>query len=117
MAKENVIQSAILEYLNSIPGCIAENVHGNSFTGSGRPDINACYKGKSLRIEVKSKEHNNKPSSSQELNLKMWARAGSISMVAYSLKDVKDVIELCIDHELPCSGCPVRAKKQCFCEK
>ena len=91
MAIESTIQSRVLEYLNSIPECIAENVSGNA-RQSGRADINGCYKGRAFKIELKSKDTGYKPSKKQMLYLKKWKAAGAIVAVCYSLKEVKEVI-------------------------
>jgi penicillin-binding protein-related factor A (putative recombinase) len=98
MALESSITKRILGYLNRIEGCIAEKIHGNAFTKSGTADINACYKGKCIKIEVKTSDHGNKTSKLQERYLRNWAKAGAICVVAYSLREVEDAIYL-IDTE------------------
>lgn len=92
MPRENVIVENILKYLNSLPVCVAEKVQGSAIS-SGKADINACYKGHSLRIEVKTPDHGNKASKKQEMNLKRWETAGACCIIAYSLEDVKKVID------------------------
>lgn len=92
MPLESQITNAIIKWINSLEGGIAEKVMGNAFQ-SGRPDINACYKGRCVRIEVKTPDHGNKPSKAQELDIKKWKRCGCIAFVAYSLDDVKKVFE------------------------
>lgn len=89
---EGSLQSKILEYLNALPDCIAENVSGNA-NQSGRADINACYKGRCLKIELKDPGTGYKPTKQQLLYLKKWARAGAVTGVCYSLKDVKNLLE------------------------
>lgn len=91
MPLESSIVDRILKYLNGLPGCVAEKVHGNALQ-SGRPDVNGCYNGRSFRIEVKTPDHGNKPSKLQEQNLKKWKRCGALCFVAYSLDDVKEWI-------------------------
>ena len=91
MPLEKAITNSILNYLNSLPGCIAEKVQGNAVS-SGRADINGCYKGQSFRIEVKTPDHRNTSSKKQELNLIKWERAGALIIVTYSLEFVKRVI-------------------------
>lgn len=92
MPLESTIVNSILNYLNhKVVGCVAEKVHGNSFQ-VGRPDINGCWKGRSFRIEVKSRDHGNKPTKIQELNLRKWAEKGAICFVAYCVDDVECVI-------------------------
>lgn len=95
--RESVIVNSILKYINSLPQGVAEKLIGNA-TGAGKADINACYKGRSLRIEVKSPEHGNKASQRQLVNLKRWRAAGAKTLVAYSLTDVKKLIKE-IDNE------------------
>lgn len=88
MPLETAITDSILKYLNGLPDCIAEKVHGSIYQ-FGRPDINACIQGRSVRIEVKSPDHGNKPSKAQKLDMKKWRKAGAVCFVAYSLADVK----------------------------
>ena len=95
MALESSIQSAIIEYINSLPQCRAENVSGNA-QQSGRADINACIKGKTFKIEVKTEDtaYGKKGATTkQRLYLEKWARAGAISCVVYSVEDVKWIVQ------------------------
>ena len=88
---EASFQSRVLEYLNALDGCTAENVSGNS-QQSGRPDINGVYKGRSFRIELKVLDEYNKPTRKQMLNLMKWFKSGSAICVAYKLRDVDNFI-------------------------
>lgn len=88
MPKESSLQSQALVYLNSINGCVAENVSGNS-AQSGRADINGCIKGRSFRIELKVPDHGNVPSKKQLYDLLRWQKAGALVMVAYTMEDIK----------------------------
>lgn len=90
MPKESSLQSEVLQYLNSIRGCIAENVSGNS-SQSGRSDVNGCLNGRSFKIELKVPDRGNTPTKKQLFELLRWQKAGAIVMVAYSLKDIKAV--------------------------
>lgn len=95
MASESSIQSNIIEYINSLPSGIAENVSGNA-QQSGRADINACIYGRPFKIEVKTEDTRygrNGANTKQRLYLEKWARAGAISCVVYSVDDVKWMIE------------------------
>lgn len=90
---ERDIQSSVLKYLNSIPGCMAENVRGNA-SQSGRADINGCYKGHCLKIELKDPEDEGyKATQQQKLYLKRWERAGAVVGICYSVEDVKKLLE------------------------
>lgn len=88
MPLETTITKRILDWINGLEGGVAEKVMGNAFQ-FGRPDINACYRGRCIRIEVKTPDHGNKPSKAQELDIKKWRKAGALAFVAYSLDDVK----------------------------
>lgn len=90
--RESVIVDQILKYLNTQPECVAEKLQGSAMS-SGKADINACYKGRSIRIEVKTPDHGNKASNKQLANLKKWEKAGAICLIAYSVEDVKNLIE------------------------
>lgn len=104
MALEKTITNSILMYLNKCGFGVSEKVQGSA-SCSGKPDINACYKGRSLRIEVKTQDHGNTPSEKQLLNLERWYRAGAIVMVAYNLPAVKELlhmVETKKELEIPC---------------
>ena len=58
MPFESSITGSIIDYLNSLPGGRAEKLKGSS-SGSGKADINGCYRGRSLRIEVKTPDNRN----------------------------------------------------------
>lgn len=88
MPLESAVTKPIIDYINSLPNSIAEKVKGSA-SSSGKADINACYRGRTLRIEVKTPDHKNKASKKQERNLEKWYRAGAIVMVAYSLDSVR----------------------------
>ena len=93
MALEGSITGSILRYLNSLPHCRAEKLKGSS-SASGRADINACYRGRTLRIEVKTPDHKNKASAKQNHNLDKWYKAGAVVMVAYSKESVEKLIKV-----------------------
>lgn len=89
---ESSLQTKVLKYLNSLPRCIAENVSGSA-EQSGRSDVNACYKGRCLKIELKDPQTGYKPTQQQILYLKRWAAAGAKTGVCYSVEDVKILLE------------------------
>lgn len=90
MSFEKSITTSIIAYIKKIGGQ-AEKVKGDS-SASGRPDINACYKGRCLRIEVKTPDNRNTTSKKQDINLKRWTHAGAICMTVYSRDAVKHFI-------------------------
>lgn len=87
MPFETSITHRIMEYFNNIDGVIMEKVKGEAEC-SGRADINGCYRGQSVRIEVKTPDNRNKPSKKQLYNLYQWNKAGALCMVVYSLDAV-----------------------------
>lgn len=87
MPIESSITHSIIAYIKLLGGQ-AEKVKGDS-SASGRPDINACYRGRCLRIEVKTPDNRNKTSKKQDINLKRWSRAGAVCMAVYSKNAVK----------------------------
>lgn len=93
MSFETTITHNIMKYLNDMDGVIMEKVKGEAEC-SGRADINGCYKGRSVRIEVKTPDNKNKPSKKQLWNLWQWHKAGAIVMVVYSLKAVQEAFRI-----------------------
>lgn len=90
--KETSFQSRALQYLNSIPGCRAENVSGNAMQ-SGRPDINGCYCGRMFKLELKVPDHKNTTTKKQDLELRKWAAVGAAVGVIYSMESLKKFME------------------------
>ena len=91
--KENPIQSKVIDYLNSVPNCIAENVSGNA-AQSGRADISGCYKGRCFKIELKSADTGYQITKKQKWYLKKWKHAGAITGSCYNLEEVKELLGL-----------------------
>lgn len=87
MPKESTIVTSILTYINGLKGGVAEKTQGTA-RSSGKADINACYQGRSIRIEVKTPDDGNTASKKQSVNLQRWRAAGALAFVAYSVKDV-----------------------------
>jgi hypothetical protein len=92
MPFETTITYNIMKYLNDMDGVIMEKVKGEAEC-SGRADINGCYHGQSVRIEVKTPDNRNKPTKKQLYNLWQWHKAGAITIVAYSLEAVQAAFE------------------------
>lgn len=84
MGLERSFQSSVLNYLNQLPGCKAENVSGNA-SQSGRPDINGCFQGRMFKLELKTPDHRYKASKKQTLELRRWKNAGCVVGVIYSM--------------------------------
>lgn len=99
MGRESTLQQWVLRYLNSLPGCSAENVSGNA-SQSGRPDITGCYQGRMLKLELKVPDHKNTATQKQLLELSRWRRAGAIVGVCYSISIVEDAIKHSQEHRV-----------------
>ena len=91
MAREISVTEQILKYINNSPQGTAEKVQGTA-RSSGKSDINACIKGRCIRLEVKTADHGNKESKKQSINLRRWSAAGAICGVVYSLEEVKELL-------------------------
>ncbi len=90
MGFESSFQSTVLKYLNSLPGCKAENVSGNA-NQSGRPDINGCYRGRMFKIELKTPDNKNEATKKQSLELRKWKNAGCAVAVIYDMDILKEM--------------------------
>lgn len=102
-----------MKYLNDVDGVIMEKVKGEAEC-AGRADINGCYYGRSVRIEVKTPDNRNKPSKKQLWNLWKWHRAGAICMVVYSLDAVKQAFQYwdsCKEH--PAQNLHIKEENNC----
>ena len=82
---ESNFQSQVLQYLNSLPNCKAENVSGNAMQ-SGRPDINGCFRGRMFKLELKTPDYGYQASKKQRLELRKWKNVGCVVGVIYSMK-------------------------------
>lgn len=67
----------ILEYLNSIPGGKAINIHGGVYTERGTPDIVGCINGRTIVFECK-RDENEEPTQIQKWRLSEWIAAGAV---------------------------------------
>lgn len=98
MPLESTITQSIIKYINSLPYGVAEKVQGSAIS-SGRPDINGCYKGYCLRLEIKSPDHGNRASAKQLHNLQKWEKADAVIGVLHSLDDAKELIK-CLENAI-----------------
>lgn len=87
MPSEASIVRAILKYLNGLDRCYAHKVHGGPYGTAGQPDIDACFKGRALKIEVKRPSLDATPI--QRVCLDRWRASGAVSFVAHSVEEVK----------------------------
>ena len=87
---EKSIVAGILKYLNGLPGCHAVKTHGSAYSG-GQPDVDACYKGQTIKLEVK--RPGKQATALQEAVLAQWKAAGAIVGVVTSVEEVRAIME------------------------
>jgi hypothetical protein len=73
-----------------LEGCRAIKVAGDA-RKSGEPDIDACYKGHALKLEVK-RPGGLGPTPLQIGVMGEWRKAGALAQVARSVQDVQEII-------------------------
>ena len=88
IVKESEVQKQIQYYLSSL-GAFHFKTIAN--TTNGIPDLIACLDGKFVAIEVK--KPGGKPSPLQVVKIRKIEEAGGIAFIAYSVEDVKRLIE------------------------
>lgn len=74
-----------------MPSCYAEKVAGDG-RRSGKPDIDACLRGRALKLEAKRPKIG-KPTKLQLANLDRWRKAGAVAEIVTSVDDVKQILE------------------------
>ena len=87
---EDSIVRAILKYINKLPRCYAEKIHGSAYT-SGNADITGCVATKRVELEVKRPGLDGTPL--QKRKLEKWASAGAITGIVHSVEEVKDLFK------------------------
>ena len=91
MAKEQDIQTAIMNYISSIGGLPVKFNNMGIYAKAGVSDILACIKGRFVAIEVK--RPGKKPSDLQERFLDAVNTIGGFAFWADSLQEVKDKLK------------------------
>jgi len=90
MATEQQIQKKIIAMLEETYDAYVVKVV--SASKGGVPDILACISGRFVAIEVKRSETKNNVSKLQDYNLHRVEQRGGISMVAWDVQMVKDIL-------------------------
>ena len=91
MAKEQDIQTSIINYISSIGGLAIKQNQIGIYATAGVPDIIACLKGKFIGIEVK--RPGEKPTKIQESYIKTINDIGGLAFWADNLDDVKEKLK------------------------
>ena len=72
--KESGVTAKLIKHINSIPGCFARKRFGGAFS-SGDPDIQICYRGHTIFIEMKTMD--GQLSDLQAIMMQRWQAAGA----------------------------------------
>ena len=91
MTSERAIVKAILVYLNGLPGCLARKRWSGGMGVAGDPDIDACFHGRSLQLEVKRPRE--KPTPLQMKRLEEWRQAGAVVGLVHSVGEARKILE------------------------
>lgn len=67
----------VLDYLNSIPGSKAINIHGSVFSERGTPDVIGSIRGRMVAFECK-RDATERPEEIQQWRLSEWMAAGAV---------------------------------------
>lgn len=81
----------ILNYLRATYPGWWEKIHGGPFQSRGVPDILGCHRGRFVSIEVK--RPGEEPTTLQRENGKKIQQSGGLWMIAYSVDEVRDLME------------------------
>lgn len=73
----NGVVRPVLDYLNSIPGAKAINIHGSVFSERGTPDVLGCIRGRMVAFECK-RDATEEPEEIQKWRLAEWLAAGAV---------------------------------------
>lgn len=88
--KEQAYQKKIIDFLKSKGAYVVKII---SASQAGVPDVICCYRGRFVAVEVKRPETVRNVSRLQAYNLDKITEAGGIGFVAYSVEQVKKVLE------------------------
>lgn len=85
------IVKAIIQFINVMPNAHAEKVWtGGGYTQAGRPDIDACVSGRSVKFECKRPGLSATPL--QQHYLDIWQKAGALVGCVHSLDEAKALL-------------------------
>jgi len=87
--KETTLNKKVSNWINTLPNSYAYKRLGY-IHNKGQPDVTGCSHG--IRIELEGKTPGKKPTPLQAHTLKMWAAAGAITGVYYSLEEAQEII-------------------------
>ena len=83
----------VLDYLNSIPGAKAINIHGSVFSERGTPDVIGSIRGRTVAFECK-RDATEGPTEIQKWRLSEWIAAGAVVGAVSDVWHVKMILRL-----------------------
>jgi hypothetical protein len=108
------IVSDALDYLRGVG--YARKVHGGAHGNAGEPDIDACVRGRSVKLEAK--RPGERPTPAQVGAMKRWADAGALAgwftgneHIVQILDHVDGGQDFVLDLSRPGCVCPVHAQR------
>lgn len=81
----------VLDYLNSIPGAKAINIHGSVFSERGTPDVIGSIRGRMVAFECK-RDATEEPTEIQKWRLSEWIAAGAVVGAVSDVWHVKMIL-------------------------
>jgi len=87
---ESTIVDELLGWLNMHHRVYARKIHQTAITGSGEPDLDICWHGRAVKIEVK--RPGQKPTPAQRRRMMVWRDAGALVDWVSSLDELKAVL-------------------------
>ena len=87
---ESTIVATILGWIDVQPGVHGRKVHQTAVTGAGEPDLDICWHGRAVKIEVK--RPGERPTPVQLRRLQCWQRAGALVGWVCSLEELQALI-------------------------
>lgn len=87
---ESTIVDELLGWLLVQHKVYARKVHQTAVTGSGEPDLDICWHGRAVKIEVK--RPGQKPTPAQRRRMMVWRDAGALVDWVTSLDELKAVL-------------------------
>jgi hypothetical protein len=96
-----------INYLRAQPHAYAKKVHGGAMGNAGEPDVDACVRGRAVKLEAKA--GSNTPSKVQLAALRRWAAAGALVGWFTTNQHIVELLDHLEDHDyitdLSAPGC------------
>jgi len=105
---ESELTTEVLTTLNAMPEVFARKVHGSSEQGAGEPDIDACVRGRAVKIELKvwGGSRRDRPTAKQHRRMLQWQEAGALVGWARDLDEVLAIVDRWDDRTYRWTGEP-----------